>query len=329
MANLITNAIRAFQHSETLVEGRELKIRTVESGNELLISVTDNGPGIRGIGRADIWSPGQTTTPGGTGIGLTIVRDEAVGLGGSAHFGSQQRTKGSGIRGEASAVRSEVMLVAIVDDIIDERKTLEGELKEAGHRVIPREAALSSLDDLSEWLVEAEAEAFVCDQRLSVSNYAPFPGAEAVCRAFRSHKLPSLLVSSYIHDEIASIRRWRAGVPVLIGKDQLDPDLLNEGFALGQAELAGDIPIARIPRRTGIHIESVDAQRLGRVNVIVPGWDECKPVELPLNMIGDGGLREDVRKRQVDWLVAKVNIDAEEAHDLFFTDFERAPDPKG
>ena len=93
------------------------------------------------------------------------------------------------------------------------------------------------------------------------------------------------------------------------------------------AELA--VPIARIPRRTGIHIESVDAQRLGRVNVIVPGWDECKPVELPLNMIGDGGLREDVRKRQVDWLVAKVNIDAEEANDLFFTDFERAPDPGG
>ena len=221
------------------------------------------------------------------------------------------------------------MLVAIVDDIIDERKTLEGELEEAGHGVIPREAPLPSLDDLSEWLVEAEVEAFVCDQRLSVSNYAPFPGAEAVCRAFRSHQLPSLLVSSYIHDEIASIRRWRAGVPVLIGKSQLDPDLLNEGFALGRAELEGDIPIARIPRRTGIHVESVDTQILGRVNVIVPGWDEHSAVELPLNMIGDGGLREDVRKRRVEWLIAKVNIDAEDANDLFFADFEQAPDPEG
>lgn len=221
------------------------------------------------------------------------------------------------------------MLVAIVDDMVYERETLEGELEEAGHGVIPREAPLPSLDDLSAWLVESKADAFVCDQRLSVSNYAPFPGAEAVCRAFRSHQLPSLLVSSYIHDEVTSIRRWRADVPVLIGKNQLDPDLLNEGFALGKAELEGDIPIARIPRRTGIHIESVDAQNLGQVDVIVPGWDERSTVELPLNMIEEDGLREDVRKRQIDWLIAKVNIDAEDANDLFFTDFERAPDPEG
>ena len=95
MANLITNAIRAFQHSETLVAGRELKIFTVESGSDLLISVRDNGPGIRGIGRADIWSPGQTTTPGGTGIGLTIVRDEAADLGGSAHLVPNNGRKGA------------------------------------------------------------------------------------------------------------------------------------------------------------------------------------------------------------------------------------------
>lgn len=95
MANLITNAIRAFQNSETLVEGRELLIRTVESGNQLLILVSDNGPGIRNIRSSDIWSPGQTTTPGGTGIGLTIVRDEAADLGGSAHLSSSSREAGA------------------------------------------------------------------------------------------------------------------------------------------------------------------------------------------------------------------------------------------
>ena len=95
LANLITNAIRAFQHSETLVEGRELVISTVESGSDLLISVRDNGPGIRGIGRADIWSPGQTTTPGGTGIGLTIVRDEAADLEGRAYLAPESGRKGT------------------------------------------------------------------------------------------------------------------------------------------------------------------------------------------------------------------------------------------
>ena len=85
LANLITNAIGAFQRSETLA-GRDILIRTVESGEQLLLSVSDNGPGIRGIRRADIWSPGQTTTPGGTGIGLTIVRDETEDLGGGAYL---------------------------------------------------------------------------------------------------------------------------------------------------------------------------------------------------------------------------------------------------
>ena len=95
LANLITNAIRAFQHSETLVDGRELLIRTMESGGQLLISVGDNGPGIRGIGRADIWTPGQTTTPGGTGIGLTIVRDEAADLEGGAYLAPDSGQKGT------------------------------------------------------------------------------------------------------------------------------------------------------------------------------------------------------------------------------------------
>ena len=63
--------------------------------------------------------------------------------------------------------------------------------------------------------------------------------------------------------------------------------------------------------------------------MIVPGWDERSAVELPLNMIEDGGLREDVRRRRVDWLIAKVNIDADDANDLFFTNFERTPDPEG
>lgn len=85
LANLITNAIGAFQRSGTL-DGREILIGTVESGDHLLLSVRDNGPGIQDIARNDIWNPGQTTTPGGTGIGLTIVRDEAVDLGGRAYL---------------------------------------------------------------------------------------------------------------------------------------------------------------------------------------------------------------------------------------------------
>ena len=94
LTNLVTNSIGAFQRSGTL-EGREILVGTVESGGRVLLSVRDNGPGIRDIRRADIWSPGQTTTPGGTGIGLTIVRDEADDLGGRAYLAREPAEGGT------------------------------------------------------------------------------------------------------------------------------------------------------------------------------------------------------------------------------------------
>lgn len=95
LANLLTNAIGAFQRAESMGEGREIQVRTTESGDQLLISVRDNGPGIRDITKEDIWSPGQTTKPGGTGIGLTIVRDEAADLGGRAYLVSDSDDQGA------------------------------------------------------------------------------------------------------------------------------------------------------------------------------------------------------------------------------------------
>ena len=45
----------------------------------------DNGPGITSLSVEEIWLPGQTSTPGGTGLGLTIVKDSVVDLGGHVH----------------------------------------------------------------------------------------------------------------------------------------------------------------------------------------------------------------------------------------------------
>jgi C4-dicarboxylate-specific signal transduction histidine kinase len=95
LANLLTNSIAAFQRSDSIADAREVLIRTVESGERLLISVRDNGPGIRDIAHDDIWAPGQTTKPGGTGIGLTIVRDEAADLGGRVYLDSDGEEPGA------------------------------------------------------------------------------------------------------------------------------------------------------------------------------------------------------------------------------------------
>ena len=85
LSNLITNAVNAFTHQQQGQLERKILVTTEVSEDTLLISVMDNGPGITSLSVEDIWLPGQTSTPGGTGLGLTIVRDSVGDLGGHVH----------------------------------------------------------------------------------------------------------------------------------------------------------------------------------------------------------------------------------------------------
>jgi len=79
-SNLLNNSLIAFERKPP--GERKIVIRTKIVDNELELRVLDNGPGIEGIDKNDIWLPGQTTRPNGTGLGLTIVRDAVTDLGG-------------------------------------------------------------------------------------------------------------------------------------------------------------------------------------------------------------------------------------------------------
>jgi signal transduction histidine kinase len=82
VANLLINAINALQEAGR-ASNRQVVVRTTSSSTSLILSVLDDGPGIRKLSVEDVWLPGQTTRPGGTGLGLTIVRDSALDLGGT------------------------------------------------------------------------------------------------------------------------------------------------------------------------------------------------------------------------------------------------------
>lgn len=82
ITNLLTNAINAFNVEGGCIEGRKVIIRTETEGSYLKIKVLDNGLGINNIKIDEIWLPGKTTREGGTGLGLTIVRDSVTDLGG-------------------------------------------------------------------------------------------------------------------------------------------------------------------------------------------------------------------------------------------------------
>jgi signal transduction histidine kinase len=75
VSNLITNAITALVGADGPRGRRQILVRTEVHKDAVLISVLDNGPGIRGLAIEDIWLPGRTTKINGTGLGLTIVRD--------------------------------------------------------------------------------------------------------------------------------------------------------------------------------------------------------------------------------------------------------------
>lgn len=86
LANLLTHAVHAFDSEDRQSEVRDVVVRTeLARGDLLLLHVLDSGPGIKHLGVDDIWLPGRSTRPGGSGLGLTIVRDTIADLGGTVH----------------------------------------------------------------------------------------------------------------------------------------------------------------------------------------------------------------------------------------------------
>lgn len=79
-ANLINNSLAIFERAGT--QDRKVVISTKVVGQFLEVKVSDNGPGITELPVAEIWLPGITGRPEGTGLGLTIVRDTVKDLGG-------------------------------------------------------------------------------------------------------------------------------------------------------------------------------------------------------------------------------------------------------
>ena len=80
VTNLLTNSVAAFEENAT--RDRLIRIRTEAADLVWTLTLEDNGPGIRGIAKREIWLPGRTTRRDGTGLGLTIVRDAVRDLGG-------------------------------------------------------------------------------------------------------------------------------------------------------------------------------------------------------------------------------------------------------
>lgn len=78
-ANILDNALKSRS------EGVELTVRTRQNGDQMLISICDNGCGILPENLPRIFEPFFTTREvgSGTGMGLTVVREAIIGAGGT------------------------------------------------------------------------------------------------------------------------------------------------------------------------------------------------------------------------------------------------------
>lgn len=94
VTNLLNNSIVVLEDVNT---DRNIYIQTEVEENVLTLTVSDNGPGITGISLRDIWLPGHTSSPTGTGLGLTIVRDAVVDLGGKVRANAHGKQGGADI----------------------------------------------------------------------------------------------------------------------------------------------------------------------------------------------------------------------------------------
>ena len=97
LSNLITNAVSAFVYHSATNGLRKLVVQTRSRSDDIVITVSDSGPGIIDMPIEHIWLAGSSSIPGGTGLGLTIVQDTVVDLGGQVHAQAHGRLGGADI----------------------------------------------------------------------------------------------------------------------------------------------------------------------------------------------------------------------------------------
>lgn len=80
LLNLIRNSVEAIPEGQT---GKISLRAAATAGDEVVISVEDNGPGLPAIVRQKLFSPFVTTKAAGSGLGLAISKKVVEALGGS------------------------------------------------------------------------------------------------------------------------------------------------------------------------------------------------------------------------------------------------------
>jgi hypothetical protein len=215
-------------------------------------------------------------------------------------------------------------ITAIVDDEEILAEATGWEVEEAGFKPwLIVDGSFKQVSDLASYIAQ-NAQYALCDHRLAHYGLANFPGSRLVA-ALYDLKIPSLLITQYTEiDADVSIRRYRRKIPVLLSRDEANASNIKKGIEDCVLELDGRVPSTRIPHRTLLNITNITSESNEDViDVIIPSWNRHKAVRLPTSLIS----QELHSALAVDsWLFAHVNTGAEKSDDLYFEQFELAPE---
>jgi hypothetical protein len=213
--------------------------------------------------------------------------------------------------------------IAIVDDNAQTAESVRYQVEDAGFIpwIFPGNAGSV------EWtvsVIKENAQAAICDHRLSPLGFANFDGAELAAMLIRDG-IPAVLISQFVdQDYDVSIRRWRAMVPSLLSRDECRPETIKDALELCRREMRGDVEPGRRKHRTLLRIASIQNEADERViDAILPAWNRMQAVRFPITLIPPNlqslvGLGE--------YFIAYVNLAAKRPEDLYLEKFEK-PEP--
>ncbi len=218
----------------------------------------------------------------------------------------------------------DIQRIAIVDNESTDAQIPEWEVEAAGFEPIIVNRSFKKIEELAAY-IKAEAQGALCAHRLASYGLAHFYGAKLVASLY-DLKIPAVLITQYADiDNDVSIRKWRDKIPVLLNRNEADADTIRRGIAKCASELEGNVPYTRRPHRVLLRITNITYESNEQVvDAIIPSWNPHWAVRFPVSLIPPdlhGMLAIDIA------FFAQVNIGAEKSDDLYFREFELAPEP--
>jgi len=182
------------------------------------------------------------------------------------------------------------------------------------------------MDDVVRRVEQERPAGVLCDHRLQFGQPAAYDGATLVAK-LTAERVPSILVTTFVRDADVSIRLHRENIPVLLLRDQLSPESLVKALEYCQAEIDGHLAADRKPYRILLRIAAVvDEASVPVAEAIIPNWNPVEIVRFPISMIPQE-MRPANPASVVDLrYVAEANVGAARSEDLYFRNFEPAPD---